>query len=1389
MNYQDLRNALAPSSGVLTIARDALGAGLTDVIDRCYQGQSIVISSATLAPSGGNGASEVVVTGRASFLQVADLPVTARFSLDSEGKVRAVLKYQLRDGTPGPAAWTFTRSFPQLPGEIFNEGLFQTNVGENVVRKPYVESLDLFDSSYAVATHAGADPEAGVPLEPGLNFVSKMRSQGAVGILEYTMSGGQTPTIYGPIRIPLQTDQTQPLAPLQRAWERPDAPGLHLKAALDVDFKVGGLALSQAALRIYSPPSKDWQSQNATFYPRHGYSGRLAIPSAGIEVELSSELEWGLPRTFLLARCQGVSLKKLTQLVDLVGDSDLAAAMPKELQSALGTLEKLELMEVGLKVALVGTRPLVSEILVTVGMPRLEWKVWDDHLKVKDIACRFQINVSTRKLETTVMGTLEIEGVPLSVIASSGDGFSVYAKLEKAQQIPLKALLDKYAPGLPPPSDLAVNSLAVSIIPGTSYSMFTTLVGAPKPWTIPVGRSDLKLSGVTLNFTVPKGGKATGAISATASMGKTLSLSVRAATPGDLVLRGSFNNIRLRQLIDELCDEAGALPDDFDLTFETASLLVQKRGSDYVAQVAAALAGVGTFAFEVRRTSGKWGFAGGLSLSAGTPAKLPGLSALATIERALRLQRFLLVFSTFDDVQFVFPDMARFNAPAVATGNIALPSGTSGVAAGVNVFAQWAFDTNDKQQNLLKSLLGLEGTVDATIQVGKNPAANTRLFLGRRGKLQGLPFDYKLGLQLTNGSTSFFLTGTLTAKIQGQPQTFDVTTAFVTGGAFMSATMKGATTVDCGPFKLSNLALQIGVNWGGIPSLGIAATIDVKNFSSSVALFFDSTDPSRSLVAGSISNINAREVLNAFAGGLQTPLDEVLKGIAIRGTHEFSIPGDLTDELDGLVCDKVSTAFAGAKVTIPSSSQQLSIVPKSRGTSWHLTDLATMRHYQLEKQGDRIQVQVAPQFYFAPQPTFIGTIKFPQAFYLNAAIAFAGFDAAATVDISPNKGLSIQAQMDKIVILDEKVFSIAALQGGGGPKISVSTFNQPDRPEAEFRLPHFYVNGSLTMLGVKKGVYAKVTTQGIEFELVGQLVPGVNFDLDARFGKAGIGANGTARVGVGTVDLGALGKAKVNTQLEVEVDIDIDTPGRSVSTGKNASWSQEATLLSNELATLVFQGDGNLVLYDTTGTSWKPIWASNTSGRGGTQLAFQGDGNLVIYTGNGTPIWASNTNNKGATKLTLRDDGNLVITDDPGNAKWATGTVVGGGASIELESSFDFAGQHIDLGRFKLQVSSDTFTKLPDIMAKKVEEALRDVFKDATKWANAVKGGVMDGVNDTAKVFQDVYKKSEKEAKALANDMNKGVNQATQAVTNVANDVGKAASKTTKKVIKKAKFW
>ncbi|MFI6761547.1 hypothetical protein ACIBF5_20655 [Micromonospora sp. NPDC050417] len=94
----------------------------------------------------------------------------------------------------------------------------------------------------------------------------------------------------------------------------------------------------------------------------------------------------------------------------------------------------------------------------------------------------------------------------------------------------------------------------------------------------------------------------------------------------------------------------------------------------------------------------------------------------------------------------------------------------------------------------------------------------------------------------------------------------------------------------------------------------------------------------------------------------------------------------------------------------------------------------------------------------------------------------------------------------------------------------------------------------------------------------------------------------------------------------------------------NQSWT------SNRLE-LTLTGDGDIVLRDQGRT----VWRSGTAGRGGQILVFQGDGNLVLYSRYGATLWSSRTaRNNGAT-LVLRADGNVVISDD-GRSIWQTGT-------------------------------------------------------------------------------------------------------------------------------------
>lgn len=84
----------------------------------------------------------------------------------------------------------------------------------------------------------------------------------------------------------------------------------------------------------------------------------------------------------------------------------------------------------------------------------------------------------------------------------------------------------------------------------------------------------------------------------------------------------------------------------------------------------------------------------------------------------------------------------------------------------------------------------------------------------------------------------------------------------------------------------------------------------------------------------------------------------------------------------------------------------------------------------------------------------------------------------------------------------------------------------------------------------------------------------------------------------------------------------------------------------NKRYKLIFQGDGNLVLYDGVEPYWKAIWSSGTCGKDATHFYFQYDNNCVIYNYS-NPVWSSfviNINKK--CKLFVENDGFIRIRDN-----------------------------------------------------------------------------------------------------------------------------------------------
>jgi Matrixin/PKD domain len=82
---------------------------------------------------------------------------------------------------------------------------------------------------------------------------------------------------------------------------------------------------------------------------------------------------------------------------------------------------------------------------------------------------------------------------------------------------------------------------------------------------------------------------------------------------------------------------------------------------------------------------------------------------------------------------------------------------------------------------------------------------------------------------------------------------------------------------------------------------------------------------------------------------------------------------------------------------------------------------------------------------------------------------------------------------------------------------------------------------------------------------------------------------------------------------------------------------------------LIYQGDGNLVLYNTTTNA--AVWWTGTTGTPG-QFILQTDGNLVIYNSASSALWFTATPGNSNTFFAIQNDGNVVLYTAAGVPLW-----------------------------------------------------------------------------------------------------------------------------------------
>ncbi len=1033
-------------------------------------------------------------------------------------------KYTLK--APGvTTSWTFEKSFPQLPITEKINRFTQTSKFASMLDHIHTAEVHVL-----VSDSAEGLSEWGTPLKRGINFVLKIYPESLLSSIGALIGGEEKLLMYGHLKT--EGTKTGVLTPeLEKSLEAPklypwdisdSLPGIHLQSVESDPLSIGSAQLQNCSLKVYTPLESSWTERNDIFQPVTAFTAELTIPDADIVLESTAVIDSESSAFFLDTRFSGVSIGKLAALAGLTG-SDLTSSLPDSLLAPLQSLESLELLDLGIGISLANKSVSLDFVSIGIGFRDIQWNLWEDHFALTDLSMRFNIHTPFKKpyVGIELFAGMDLEGVPLQVHgAKEGKEYTITTRLGDSQTLPLKKLMQKIAPDVPPPSDLTIDALSIIIIPGRSYSISGRLAGTPNAWKIDLGPKTVAIQNLSFNFKMLAGSELTrrkvssgndslsrfsGSFRGEVKIGTVL-LSMKYTIPGDFMMRSDVPLITLKSLYKSLTGKTMPAPSGFDFELKNTAVVIKKDATGFIFQAMTTIPKVGLFAFETGRiktsssAKGMWGGVVGVSLDKPKLSSIPGLDFFAPVEKIAKMQNLMIVASSYESTTFKFPQPATFNNTSLNTTGVPMPVQSGGVVKGFTAQGQWVFKKNDKQQKLMRSLLGAETSVDVTLQVDmkqpKSPAFS--LFTSMETKIGGTTIKGAAGIRMQTGAQpELFLAGSSQFKIGKRKYSADVGASFVSSGLSFAGTLKG--TIPLKGLKISNVSVMGSMNWAGVPGLGFAGSLDIKSIHGSIALMADSATGAV-VVAGAISELNAYQVVTDIANvkSLPSGFGSVLKKIELKGTKSFTIPKKSAAAFNDKDLAAVSEVFqTKGKVSIPTSDIQTLLVTNKKNKMWSLTDQTDMmKQYQITVEKKNIRVAVMPQLYVCPIQTKIGTLQFPQGFLLSASIKILDLVAYASVQVSPSKGIAAEAYVNKaLTIYKKSFFCLSDNSRKKGPYLSLSTYKQPRHKVKEFRNPHLYLDGKLVLLGLQVSALAKITSKGLDVQAALKATAKVNLNV------------------------------------------------------------------------------------------------------------------------------------------------------------------------------------------------------------------------------------------------------------------------------------------------------
>ena len=1121
--------------------------------------------------------------GRTHYLNISNLMVSVHLWQGAGNKLECQLVFTLPKDKSGLNRWKFSDSFPLLPLQEHRNLLPKLKKGMRKIDSSFSQYFDefkLLNAQWVVSSCAQEKSQFGISLKEGMNFIAELKPESLISQMQ-----AMSPQLLKPLILFGHVDSPSPenfdygnlnqeiISSKQYPWDDYNYPvnGIHLQLALPTNFKLGGVKLSETAIRFYCP-----LDPNASlFAPISALTANLALNDS-LNIELIGILDSANDQLDIEARLEGVSLGNLADLSGISGKNGFLSDIPTSLADALSPLKKLELTNFGFTLDF-SSGITIDSLRLGIGAPDLSWKIYQNKVVIENLGAQFCIDQPFSKQRISdiqLYAASNICGADLDISAMKKGSEFIFSADLSGSQIPIKQLMKRLSGNIPAPADMNVNRLKLICVPGKMLQVIGALAEQPEAWELNLGPQTLSISDLKFDFMLAQNQPFSGQFRGTLGIGDNINIQTQYNVPGAFSLRGTAERIEFQSMLKKMCGGQVNIPKELDFTLLNSEIVIKKGTTALEMQIASTIAGLGAMAFEVKKVNGKWGAAAGISL-AGRLSDLPGLKALKKVEKIILMQNFVLVVSTFDGPQFRFPEGAVFSSSGpvsdISSANDRLPKTAGKMIAGVNAYGQWEIGKSGKQGKLLQKIMNLEPSVSITLQAANPPSKYTSIFTRVDAQLNGqFPLVANVGVMVNNGTPSFFADGQAEFKINRKKYTAAVSLSFVASGAYFSGSLLG--TVNIQGVQLSNLSLMASMNWGGVPSLGFAATIDVQDVSSSLALFFDSNDPSKSIFAGSLSDTTLKQVSSLFVKPKSLPngISKILDDIEIKGTGEFSMPLSAIKSLDELDHAKVAACFKQhGEITLPGSSDQLLLVVKHKGRSWSITNLKDrMKHYSIRKERNKLVVSMDAQVYCVPQSTRIGLLNFAEGFLLNGSLSVLGLESTTSIEIAKGKGLSIASKLNKnLVIFDPAFFELAASKAldqqfiagvknttkselkGFGPMLSIATFRQPQNPIKQFRNPHIFFSGRLSLMGTVGDCYVSLSDQGAMFSLTQEVSSGLSFP----------GIKGTSlqvtKIEGNFSGLKQLGATAISTT-DVDLKLDFDDLGKmSIKTRASGSVS------------------------------------------------------------------------------------------------------------------------------------------------------------------------------------------------------------------------------------------